>query len=566
MLAVVEALAMAGLFGVINVIANPEAPEPRWATLVFASSRDDFAARAAVVVFTLLLLRGVLGFVAARLQANLQAETDRAVGERIFGRALRYPYATHLRRNSAEIVAVLNWSTADVAANLVGATAAVSVDLLILVGLAVTLILLQPLIALGMIVYFVAVAAVLVLALSPAICRAADEEHRMSTLTNRSIMEGLQGVKAFQVAVATEVVADEHARHRSHLAAIRQRKVFLSSMSRQTLELSVTLGLGVLTGALFAFQSSGKALASLGLVIAVAFRALPSLSRLLTTLGAMRSASVSLGKIQEELAQPTTHDDQAYLPALEFSRQISFSDVSFVYGSASAPALNQLSVSVPFGSSLGIVGTSGAGKTTMVDLLLGLLEPTSGQIEVDGVQLDRSNMLAWRHLIGYVPQDVFMLDGSIRDNVVFTGRDVPADDGAVWAALAQAQLTEFVEGLPEGLDTIIGERGARLSGGQRQRVGIARALYRQPSLLVLDEATSSLDLATEAAMAKTLESIGRSITKVIIAHRLPTVRGCDRILFLKHGRIAGVGTFAELTATVPEFDILARLGATTGAT
>lgn len=560
-LAVVEAAAVAGLFSVINVVVNDEAKEPGWSGLLFASDRDQFATRAASLVFFLLLLRSGLGFVAARMQARLQAETDGWLGERIFGRALRYPYVAHLRRSSAEMIGVLGWCTADVSANLVGAAASASVDILMLVALASTLIVLKPVVALGMILYFALVATILLMVLSPAVRRAANDEHGANVLTSRSIMEGLQGVKAFQMAVATQVVADEHARNRSQLASARQRKVFLAAMSRQVLETSVTLGIGLLAAALFVLQGTGEALASLGLVVAVAFRALPSLSRLLGTLNGIRSASVSLGKVQDELRHPTTHEDGADQEPSRFEREVRFREVSFTYGEADLPALDTVSVRIPRGSSLGVVGTSGAGKTTLVDLLLGLLEPTQGTIEVDGAPLDRTNMLAWRRLIGYVPQEVFMLDSSIRDNVVFAGRDVAVDDDEVWAALEQAQLADFVRSLPGQLDTMIGERGARMSGGQRQRMGIARALYRQPSLLVLDEATSSLDLVTEAAMAHTLESLGRSITKVIIAHRLTTVRECDRILFLKNGKVAGIGTFEELATDVPDFTLMASLSA-----
>lgn len=558
-LAGVEAAAIAGLFSVINVLVDEEAAVPEWAGLLSATGRDQFLVRGASVVFVLLLVRSGLGFLAAQIQARLHAGTDEMLATRIFGRALRYPYAEHLRRSSSEIMVVLMSSTGDVAANIVGATASAAVDILLLGALAATLIVLQPLTALGMIAYFSAVAAVLLFSLAPAVRRAADDSHQSFVLVNRSMVEGLHGVKALQIAVTTNVVADEHARHRAALAHARQRSVFLAAVSRQTLEAAVTLGIGLLAAGLFALQTGAEALASLGLVVAVAFRALPSISRLVGTLNGMRSAIVSLERIQEELQHATTHEDREEQKSPTFAREIRFCDVSYTYRGAQGPALDGISFDIPAGSSIGIVGSSGAGKTTMVDLLLGLLEPTGGRITVDGVPLDRANILGWRRIIGYVPQDVFMLDSVIRDNVVFAGRDSPAPDDEVWAALEQAQLAEFVSSLPNGLDTLIGERGARISGGQRQRIGIARALYRQPSLLVLDEATSALDLVTEAAIAETIESLDRSITKVIIAHRLTTVRGCDTIVFLSHGALLGIGTFDEIAATVPEFHRLVSL-------
>lgn len=558
-LAVVEAAAIGGLFSVITMLVDDEARQPGWARLLSASGRDQFLVRAASLMLALLLIRSGLGFLAARIQARLHAETDAWLSTTIFRRVLRYPYAEHLRRSSSEIMAILGGATGDVAANLVGATASAAVDVLVLAALAATLMALEPLSALGMIIYFSLVAALVLLVLTPAIRRAAEEEYKTSVLANRSVLEGLHGVKAFQIAVTTDVVGDEHARHRADLAAARQRKVFFTSMSRQTLEMAVTLGVGLLAAGLFAFQSNSAALASLGIVVAVTFRALPSVSRLLSTLNGMRSASVSLERVEAELEHSTTHEDRAAQAPLSFTRDIRFGGTSFTYAGAARPALHDVSLTIPFGSSLGVVGRSGAGKTTMVDLLLGLLEPSAGSIEVDGLPLDRTNVLGWRCLIGYVPQDVFMLDSAVRDNVVFAGRDFKVADDEVWSALQQAQLADFVRSLPDGLDTVIGERGARLSGGQRQRVGIARALYRQPSLLVLDEATSALDLVTEAAIAETIEALDRSITKVIIAHRLTTVRGCDRIAFFNEGELTGVGTFDELASTVPEFEALASL-------
>lgn len=555
----VEAAAIAGLFSVINVLVDESARAPEWSRLLGATDREQFLVRAAVVVFALLLIRSGLGFLAASVQARLHATTDAVLATRIFERSLRYPYADHLRRSSSEIMTVLWSSTADVAANIVGATASAAVDILVLGALAATLLVLQPITAIGMVAYFAIVTAIVLFSLARSVRRARTEEHESFGLVSRSVMEGLHGVKALQIAVATDVVAAEHARHRDALAQARERSVFLAAMSRQILEASVTLGVGLLAAGLFAFQSSADALASLGLVVAVAFRALPSVSRLLGTLNAMRAASISLERIQTELGQATTHEDRETQEPLDFASEIRFADVSYSYSGASALALHGISMDVPAGSSLGIVGTSGAGKTTIVDLLLGLLEPTSGVITVDGVSLDRSNVLGWRRLVGYVPQDVFMLDSSVRDNVVFAGRDFVAPDDEVWAALQQAQLADFVRSLPDGLNTVIGERGARMSGGQRQRVGIARALYRQPALLVLDEATSALDLVTEAAIAETIESLDRSITKVIIAHRLTTVRGCDRIAFLGQGQLLGLGSFDEIAATVPEFERLVSL-------
>lgn len=556
-LAAVEGAAIAGLAAVINAALNPAAAVPGWAVSLGISA-PGFAAQAGAIVFGLLLLRSLLGFAAARLQALLQAQTDAHLGIRIFGRTLEYPYADHLNRSSSEFIAVLGWCVADVAANLIGAAALLAVDVLLLVALATTLITLQPLIALGMIAYFGLIAAVLLLWLAPKLRRVAEAEQVANRDTMRSIVEGLHGVKAFQIGVATRVVADEHATHRQALARSRQKKVFYSATSRQLLEASVTVGVGLLAAALFLTGSSGDAAASLGLVVAVAFRALPSLSRLLNTLNGVRSASVSLDLIVRELKQPTRQMEEDG-DELVFHSHIELRGITFHYDPAAPPALRAVNLRIPQGTSLGIVGASGSGKTTLVDVLLGLLDPSEGEILIDDIPLSDRNILAWRRQVGYVPQDAFMLDSTVRDNVAFSGRAASVDDKRVWRALQAAELAEYVAALPQQLDSVVGERGARMSGGQRQRLGIARALYRQASVLVLDEATAALDLATEAAVSETLSDLDSSITQIVIAHRLSTVKNCDLIAFFDKGSLVALGTFAELRSTNAAFSALAAL-------
>jgi ATP-binding cassette, subfamily B, bacterial PglK len=202
------------------------------------------------------------------------------------------------------------------------------------------------------------------------------------------------------------------------------------------------------------------------------------------------------------------------------------------------------------------VGSSGAGKTTIVDLILGLLEPQEGRILVDGVPI-ASHLRGWQREIGYIPQEIYLTDDTLRRNVAFGLADDEIDEAAVWTAITTAQLRTLAEELPEGLDTVIGERGVRLSGGQRQRIGIARALYHQPSVLVMDEATSALDNETERFVVEALERLRGQRTVIVIAHRLTTVRRCDRLFFLKGGRLIGEGSYEELLQSTQEFRAMA---------
>ena len=221
--------------------------------------------------------------------------------------------------------------------------------------------------------------------------------------------------------------------------------------------------------------------------------------------------------------------------------------------------LSDVSITVPRGVSLALVGGSGAGKSTLVDLILGLNTPDEGAITADGADI-QGDLPAWRAGIGLVPQEVWFTDGSLRENITFGVEADDVDMDALRAAVTQADLDDFVASLPEGLETGMGERGARLSGGQRQRIGIARALYARPQLLVLDEATSALDNITERRVTETIHQLSGSMTMIIVAHRLSTVRTCDMLVLLREGRVAAVGTFDEVARNDAEFARMVELG------
>jgi ATP-binding cassette subfamily C protein len=296
----------------------------------------------------------------------------------------------------------------------------------------------------------------------------------------------------------------------------------------------------------------------LGLYGYAGFRLLPALARVAAKLQRLNFGSAAVNQVYEDYvhlakAPKLPASDVAPLP---FAREIRFDAVSYTYPGGSRLALKDISLVVPYGASVAIVGPSGGGKSTLVDILLGLLVPDSGRILVDGVDTATS-IRAWQRNLGYVPQTPYLLDDTLRRNIAFGVPDADIDEQAVAEAVRMAQLTDLVASLPNGLDSAIGERGIRLSGGQRQRIVIARALYPRPAMLILDEATSELDNLTEREIGAAIDALAGQKTILIVAHRMTTVRNCDVIVFLVEGRIADMGRYDELVARNPNFGRLA---------
>ncbi|MEP0548674.1 MAG: ABC transporter ATP-binding protein [Rhodothermales bacterium] len=306
-------------------------------------------------------------------------------------------------------------------------------------------------------------------------------------------------------------------------------------------------------------QGLAQILPTISLYAFAGYRLLPELQQLFSGVASIRFNRAALDDLTNDLDRFVPLSMAADAGELPFEEAIRFEDVTFRYPEADRPALRSVSLSVPRNQTIGLVGVSGSGKTTLVDLLLGLYTPEVGRIFVDDTPLMVSNLGAWRQQIGYVPQQIFLCDDSIAQNIAFGVPEGQMELERVERAARIAHLHEFITSLPEGYGTVVGERGVRLSGGQRQRIGIARALYHDPEVLVMDEATSALDGATENAVMEAMRELGGRKTIVLIAHRLSTVADCDRIYLLDQGQVRDQGTYEDLALSSSAFRSMANL-------
>lgn len=480
----------------------------------------------------------------------------------LLDRYMHAPYWLHLERNTAEFLRTLTDSIAQAYSAFVMGTVSFLTEAVVAVVIVIVLIVVQPIAALAVAVYFV-VAGYLYMRL---ISRRSTEAGRvLSEQSMRSIKtanQALGSVKEVKIRNRQTYFVEQYSEARLEMARAKRLASFLTELPKYVLEVIFITGVGLLSLTVVARSTSKDVLALLALFVAAGFRLLPSLVKMMASYSGIRTGREGFNLVVKDLAafpdaRPAEGNDFNPVP-LPLDHELKVDGVSFTYAEGMPAVLDDVSFSVRAGESIGIVGASGAGKSTLVDLLLGLHLPDTGSITADGVDITE-NMPGWQSRIGLVPQDVYLLDDTLMSNIAFGIPDEEVDQELLSRVIEQAQLTQFVASLPNGIESAVGERGMRISGGQRQRIGVARSLYAKPSLLILDEATSALDNETEVRISETIQALHGTLTMIVVAHRLSTIRNCDRILFLVKGVARSIGTFDELVADEPEFANLARL-------
>jgi ATP-binding cassette, subfamily B, bacterial PglK len=522
-------------------------------------------------VIVLYGLKSLLAIGLSWARARIALAQNYLFAERLLERYLHRPWTFFLQNNTSALLHRIMGQTNLLGLYLFNELAILTSELLVIVAVLGFLAWLNPLVTLGLCGILGVTGLVLVLGL-----------RRHSTRLGQIRLENEQGAfRTAEIAMtgAKEIRLNHSQRYFFQRFSVLMRRnvraniaiTTLRDIPRFVLEFAIVGGFLGLLGWLQMQKVPTETILSIAAVYAAAsFRLLPSLNRLSQAVYHLRVALPLLEglyadlRLEEAEKKTGSAAPTAPLPALPFAEAIAFEQVSFCYPGAVTPALQAVTLVVPRNTAVGIVGPTGAGKTTLVEILTGLLSPDSGHISLDGVPLRPEHLPGWQARIGYVPQQIYLYDETILRNIAFGVPDAAIDVERAVAAARLANIATFIDSLPGGYQAQVGDRGVKLSGGQRQRLGIARALYRQPDVVVMDEATSALDTTTEAEVAAAIRDLSGHKTLFIIAHRLSTVRHCDQIVVLEGGRVVSTGTFAELQQVCPTFRRLVAVDGHTG--
>ncbi|MFL2672477.1 MAG: ABC transporter ATP-binding protein [Prochlorococcaceae cyanobacterium] len=491
------------------------------------------AVAAACIRLTNLWLGGQL---AAAIGSDLSCEAYR--------RTLYQPYAVHVQRNSSTVInSVTNQIARTVGAinALLTAWTTVLVSTFLLVGL----LWIDWAVAIGAATLFGGAYGLIASISRKKLARNSSIINSSSARTFKALQEGLGAIREVLLDGTQTAYLEIYRSSDRPQRQFQAKNQFLSGFPRFALEALGLLAIAFLAIALVLSKGSGSAaIPLLGAFALGAQRLLPAMQQAYSGWSQLKGCTADLEGVLKMLEQSLPQVLQA-TSKFVLNNGIDFRQVSFSYGKESQRVLTDLSLKIELGQRVGFIGSTGSGKSTAVDLLMGLLSPTQGQIFVDGLDLQDSShperLLAWRSAIAHVPQSIYLADSSVAENIAFGVPKEQIDFDRLRAAAQRAQIASFIEASPDGYDSFVGERGIRLSGGQRQRLGIARAFYKQAQVLILDEATSALDNDTEQAVMDAINQLDRNLTVVMIAHRLSTVAKCDRVIRLDHGRVVADG-------------------------
>lgn len=507
--------------------------------LIYIFKIDDYRDLIYLALVTLILVYLIkamylnwLSLIQAKYVFNLQAN----ISCRLFSLYVIQPFSFHLQRNSAYLIRNVTTETQQLVESAFLPLMLIINEAIVIAGLIILMILITPIKAMILLCTILLGVLTVQLLTKNLLFKLGHIRQANEGLKIKAAQEGLGGIKEIKLLGREKDVLKKFAMFVNSVAIASAKRYSVQQYPRIWIEfLGVAALISLIILDLLKGMNAVDIIPDVAFIGMISFRMLPSCNRLVSAIQSINFSLPVIMLVKEELKLEGSNSTFCYKNFNNFSKEIKLNDVSFYY-EINRPIINHVFLDIKKGQKIGIIGTSGAGKSTFVDLILGLHVPKTGTIKVDGLDI-AGNLRGWQAILGYVPQSIYLSDDTLKSNVAFGVPDSDINIDDVLYALKLAHLDNYVSELSEGIETILGERGVRLSGGQRQRIGIARALYRRPKLLVLDEATSALDTEIEKEVMKSIYSLDDSITIIIVAHRLSTLDGCDKIITLSNGNL-----------------------------
>jgi ATP-binding cassette, subfamily B, bacterial PglK len=560
---VVSALEIAcvvAVFPLFQLILDPERlTQSYWFQRLFGDvPRTQLLVWACTATLTLFLVKTAAAFYGTWFKYRLQSEVSQHLAGKLFRLYLASPVSFHAHQRPTDLLRNTVFYVAQTSqAGVIGLVDLCS-DTILCLGIFVSLAVVQPWISLLALVLIVVLAMIYIYFGQPYFLRWGRRYNASYGRLSKTVVEAVVGIKTVKVLGIERYFEHEFETQIGEYCNIASRNAFANSVPRQILELAtVTTIVGAIIWAVVSGANPTVIMPVLVLFSAAVYRMMPAMIRATSVLQGIRVAQDAIETLYLQLSAGAPPLPKHAATVQPRSSEITLNDATFVYENATRPALDHITLTIHPGEVVGLVGPSGAGKSSLADVILGLHKLSAGSLSIGGVKYDDPGTMP-RGMFGYVPQDPFLIDDTLRRNIALGVADGDIDEDRLRAAIRIAALESFVAGAPAGLDTIVGDRGVRLSGGQRQRIGIARAMYRDPAILVLDEATSAVDATTEAEISSAINKLRGQKTVIVVAHRLSTVRECDQVFYLKDGRIVDRGRFDDLVARNEDFAATVR--------
>ena len=553
---ILDMIGVASVMPFMAVLTNPNLIETniilkymyQTSSIFGVKNNQQFLFILGILLFFILIFTLAFKAIVTYVQLRFLLMLEHTIGKRLVEGYLHQPYSWFLNRHSADFGKTILSESGKIAGRGIGNFMDLVTKIVLTVAITILLIIVDPKLALIIGATLGISYIVIFFSVNTYLKRIGDESLKNNELRFTAVTEAFSAVKEIKIG-GLEQIYIKNFSNSSRIFALTQASASITAQLPRFFLESLGFG-GVLLIILYSMAKEGSfssALPIVSLYVFAGYRLLPALQMIYSSFTQLVFISSSLDKLHDDLKSLTPPKENQDKGVLFFNKKISLKNIHYKYPNSSRRALDNISLSIPLNSTIGLIGATGCGKTTLVDIIMGLLEPQKGSLEVDDKIITKQNLRSWQRLIGYVPQHIYLSDDTVAANIAFGVELKDVDQESIEKVSKTANLHEFViEELPKQYETKIGERGIRLSGGQRQRIGIARALYHRPKVLILDEATSALDNKTEKLVMDALNTFSKDITTVIIAHRLSTVINCDKIFILEKGKLKNEGTFQEL--------------------